>query len=49
MPTDDDCRGISVDEIEPAFDQTPALKGLLGTGRTDGRNTLTVKTLAGGG
>jgi phage terminase large subunit GpA-like protein len=49
MPTDDDCRGISVDEIEPAFDQSPALKGLLGTGRTDGRNTLTVKTLAGGG
>jgi phage terminase large subunit GpA-like protein len=49
LPTDDDARGISVDEIEPAFDQSPALKGLLGTGRTDGRNTLTVKTLAGGG
>jgi phage terminase large subunit GpA-like protein len=49
MPTDDDCRGISVDEIEPAFDQSPALRVLLGTGRTDGRNTLTVKTLAGGG
>ena len=49
MPTDDDARGISTDEIEPGFDQTPALKGLLGTGRTDGRNTLTIKTLAGGG
>jgi phage terminase large subunit GpA-like protein len=49
LPTDDDCRGISVDEIEPAFEQSPALKGLLGTGRSDGRNTLTVKTLAGGG
>jgi phage terminase large subunit GpA-like protein len=49
LPTDDDCRGIAVDEVEPAFDQSPALAGLLGTGRTDGRNTLTVKTLAGGG
>jgi phage terminase large subunit GpA-like protein len=49
MPTDDDCRGISVDEIEPAFEQSPALRGLLGAGRLGGRNTLTVKTLAGGG
>jgi phage terminase large subunit GpA-like protein len=49
MPTDDDCRGISVDEIEPAFEQSPALRGLLGTGKSEGRNTLTVKTLAGGG
>ena len=49
MPTDDDCRGISTDEIEPAFEQSPALRGLLGTGRSEGRNTLTVKTLAGGG
>ena len=49
MPTDDDCRGIATDEIEPAFAESPALKGLLGTGRTDGRNTLTLKTLAGGG
>jgi phage terminase large subunit GpA-like protein len=49
VPTDDDARGISTDEIEPAFEESPALRGLLGTGRTDGRNTLTVKTLAGGG
>jgi phage terminase large subunit GpA-like protein len=49
VPTDDDARGIAVDEVEPAFEQSPALRGLLGTGRTDGRNTLTVKTLAGGG
>jgi phage terminase large subunit GpA-like protein len=49
LPTDDDCRGISTDEIEPAFEQSPALRGLLGTGRSEGRNTLTVKTLADGG
>jgi phage terminase large subunit GpA-like protein len=49
LPTDDDCRGISVDEVEPAFEQSPALRGLLGAGKSDGRNTLTVKTLAGGG
>jgi phage terminase large subunit GpA-like protein len=49
VPTDDDARGIAVDEVEPAFEQSPALAGLLGSGRTDGRNTLTIKTLAGGG
>jgi phage terminase large subunit GpA-like protein len=49
LPTDDDCRGIAVDEVEPAFEQSPALAGLLGSGRSEGRNTLTVKTLAGGG
>jgi phage terminase large subunit GpA-like protein len=49
VPTDDDARGISADEIEPAFEQSPALRGLLGTGKAEGRNTLTVKTLAGGG
>jgi phage terminase large subunit GpA-like protein len=49
VPTDDDARGISVDEIEPAFAESPALRGLLGTGKSEGRNTLTVKTLAGGG
>jgi phage terminase large subunit GpA-like protein len=49
VPTDDDARGISTDEIEPAFEQSPVLRGLLGTGRVDGRNTLTIKTLAGGG
>jgi phage terminase large subunit GpA-like protein len=49
VPTDDDARGISTDEVEPAFEQSPALRGLLGTGKSEGRNTLTVKTLAGGG
>ena len=48
LPTDDDCRGIATDEIEPAFEQSPTLHGLLGVGR-EGRNTLTLKQLAGGG
>jgi phage terminase large subunit GpA-like protein len=49
LPTDDDCRGIATDEIEPAFEQSPTLHGLLGVGREGGRNTLTLKQLAGGG
>lgn len=49
VPTDDDARGYAVDEIEPAFEQAPALRGLIRTGRVDGRNTLTMKTIVGGG
>lgn len=49
MPTDDDTRGIVVDEIDPAFRDTPALKGLMRQGRMDGRNTLTSRTMVGGG
>lgn len=49
VPTDDDARGIAVDEVEPAFQESPALRGLIRTGRIDGRNTLTVKSIAGGG
>lgn len=49
MPTDDDARGFAVDELDPGFRESPALRGLLRTGRLDGRNTLTHRTLAGGG
>ena len=49
MPTDDDTRGIVVDEIDPAFRDTPALNGLMRQGRLDGRNTLTHRTMVGGG
>jgi phage terminase large subunit GpA-like protein len=49
MPTDDDARGIAVDEIDPAFRNNPHLRGLMVTGRFDGRNTLTQRSLAGGG
>ena len=48
VPTDEDARGIAVDEVEPIFEATPALDGLIRKGRNDGRNTLTRKALAGG-
>lgn len=49
MPTDDDTRGIAVDEIDPAFTESPALRGVMKVGRFDGRNTLTQRMLLGGG
>ena len=50
VPTDDDARGIAVDEIEPAFEQSPALTGSDPLrAAIDGRNTLTVKSIIGGG
>ena len=49
MPTDDDARGIAVDEIDPAFKESPALRGVMRSGRLDGRNTLTQRSMIGGG
>lgn len=49
MPTDDDARGIMVDEVDPAFKESPRLRGLMRSGRFDGRNTLTHRSFAGGG
>lgn len=49
MPTDDDCRGIVVDEIDPTFRESPSLAGLMAIGRFDGRNTLTQRRMLGGG
>ncbi|WP_378952097.1 phage terminase large subunit family protein [Mesorhizobium sp. ANAO-SY3R2] len=49
MPTDDDARGIAVDEIDPAFRETPSLREVMQIGRFDGRNTLTQRMLRGGG
>lgn len=49
MPTDDDARGIIVDEIDPAFRDSPALRDIMKIGRFDGRNTLTNRTMLGGG
>jgi len=49
MPTDDDARGIAVDEIDPAFRESPALREIMRIGRFDGRNTLTQRTMLGGG
>jgi len=49
MPTDDDARGIIVDEIDPHFRSSPSLKGMMQIGRFDGRNTLTKRAFRGGG
>lgn len=49
VPTDDDARGYAVDEIDPCFRESPALRGAMKQGRLDGRNTLTHRTLNGGG
>lgn len=49
MPTDDDARGIAVDEIDPGFRDSPELKKIMNIGRFDGRNTLTQRSLLGGG
>ena len=49
MPTDDDARGVMVDEVDPAFKESPALRGLMRQGRFDGRNTLTQRSFLGGG
>ena len=49
VPTDSDTKRYATDEIEPSFAETPALRGLLGRGRVDGRNTMTMKTFLGGG
>ncbi len=49
MPTDDDARGIAVDEIDPAFKESPTLRDVMKVGRFDGRNTLTQRALLGGG
>lgn len=49
LPTDDDARGIMVDDIDPHFRASPALQGAMRVGRFDGRNTLTQRSLRGGG
>ncbi|KAB0269054.1 phage terminase large subunit family protein [Microvirga brassicacearum] len=49
LPTDDDARGIMVDEVDPTFQESPAISTLMRTGRYDGKNTLTTRSLLGGG
>jgi phage terminase large subunit GpA-like protein len=44
VPVDEDACDYVVDELEPLFAATPALRGLIVSGRLTGRNTLTRKT-----
>lgn len=48
MPTEDDASEIVVDELDPSFDASPALRGLMNTGKADGKNTSMKRTLLGG-
>ena len=48
VPTDEDARRTSVEEVEPIFELSPALQGLMRRGRHDGRSTLLRKSLVGG-
>lgn len=48
-PADDDARGMMTDEVDPTFEDSPTLRGLMRTGRFDGKNTLTQRALVGGG
>lgn len=48
MPTDEDATEIAVDTVEPIFESTPDLKGLLRRDRT-GRNNTRNRQFVGGG
>jgi phage terminase large subunit GpA-like protein len=49
LPTADDCRDAMVSELEPIFEATPALRGLISADAdSDGRNTLLSRRFPGG-
>jgi phage terminase large subunit GpA-like protein len=49
LPTEADCRDYMVSDVEPIFEATPALSGLLSAEADDtGRNTLLSRRFAGG-
>ena len=49
LPTEADCRDFVVSDLEPIFDATPALRGLLSAEADEsGRNTLLSRRFAGG-
>lgn len=49
LPTESDCRGYVVDDLEPIFEHSPALEGLLtGDVPEGGRNTLLSRRFPGG-
>lgn len=49
MPTESDCRDVVVSDLEPIFEATPALRGLLSAEAEEaGRNTLLSRRFPGG-
>lgn len=49
MPTESDCRDVVVSDLEPIFENSPTLRGLLSADADEaGRNTLMSRRFAGG-
>lgn len=49
LPTEDDCRDFIVSDMEPIFDATPTVAGLLSAGKDEsGRNTMKHRRFPGG-
>ena len=48
LPTEADCRDYAVSDLEPIFDSTPALRGLLHDESEGGRNTMQSRRFPGG-
>jgi phage terminase large subunit GpA-like protein len=48
LPTEADCRDYSVTKLDPIFEATPKLRGLLSDSMEGGRNTIKLKLFAGG-
>lgn len=49
VPTDEDARKIMVEDIDPGFQNSPALQAEMRVGRFNGRNTLVIRSFTGGG
>jgi phage terminase large subunit GpA-like protein len=49
MPTEDDCRGVMADEVDPAFAESPILQNLMPQGRLSGKNSYLSRQFVGGG
>lgn len=48
VPTDDDARGIVVDEVDPSFEASPKMREIIIPGRFDSKNTLLSRKFKGG-
>ena len=48
LPRETDCRGYAVDDLEPIFEATPILRGLLDDETEGGRNTILSRRFPGG-
>jgi phage terminase large subunit GpA-like protein len=48
LPTEDDCRTFVVSNVEPTFEESPALAGALGKDGAESRNTILSRQFPGG-